>query len=153
MREGLKDAIAVAGHEEGYAKGSVVICQHCLKPLYRLTRSISVGERANRTADAYRPISVIDLEAMTAFRGRSAGVSAAIRSWTPEQRLEHCQQIPALKSGSPALCPACQHSFVRVRAPERGEVVDQAYTWELFTIPPEQAVPSVVARRWATEAL
>lgn len=152
MRAGLADAIQAAGHEEGYSKGSIVICQHCLKPLYRLSRGISVGERANRTVDAYVPVDERDLDQLTRSTGRASGVAAVLRAWTPEQRRAHCESIPTLRSGSPALCPACGHSYVRVRAPEAAEVVDQAYTWELFTLPPEAIAPPLVIRRWGTPA-
>ena len=152
MRAGLADAIHVAGHEEGYAKGSIVLCQHCLKPLYRLSRGISVGEKANRTVDAYQPVEESDIEQLTRSTGRAAGVAAVLQAWTPDQRRAHCQAIPTLRTGSPALCPFCAHSYVRVRAPEREEFIDRAYTWELFTLPPDAIAPPLVIRRWATTA-
>ena len=148
MRAGLADAIQAAGHEEGYAKGSIVICQHCFKPLYRLSRGIAVGEKANRTVDAYHPVDEKDIDRLSRSSGRAAGVAAALKAWTPEQRRAHCESIPMIKSGSPAMCPACGHSYVRVRAPERAEFVDQAYTWELFTLPPDALAPDVVVRNW-----
>jgi len=149
MRAGLEDALAVAGHDVGYAKNSIVICQHCMKPLYRLTRTIYVSEKANRTVDAYAPITMADIESLIASRGRAAGVAASLREWDQTKRAAHCASIPELRAGSPALCPACKHSFVRVRAPEAGEAADHAYTWELFTVPPGQIATDQAIRAWS----
>lgn len=134
MRAGLQAAIEAARTEqEGYPKGSTVICAHCFVPLFTLTRSIGPGEKANRTTDAYRPIT---LQELTALRRDVPSVTAALKLWTAQQAFDHVARIEAPRSGSPAACPACQRSFVQVFAPDAAEVVDRAYTWRLVTIPP-----------------
>lgn len=147
MRPGLQDAQRAAGGiEDGYPRGSVVICQGCLKPLYVLIRGIGVGERAGRSVSAYRPVNEGDLQRLV--DSVEPGVSALVKTWTAEERRQHCQSIPELRSGSPALCPCCQHSFVRVRAVDAAEVLDRGYTFELVTIHPGQMVSGKEARAW-----
>lgn len=134
MRAGLVAAIAAARSEqEGYPKGSTVICAHCFVPLFVLTRTIEPGQKANRTVDAYRPISVAELAQL---RRDVPSVAAALKLWTAEQAVAHVNRITQPRTGSSAECPACQRSFVQVFAPEAGEVMDQAYTWRLVTIQP-----------------
>lgn len=134
MRAGMEAAIAAAHQEtEGYAKGSTVICAQCFVPLYTLTRTIGPGEKANRTVDAYRPLTPSDIATL---RREVPSVTAAMKTWTYEQVVQHAFSIAELRTGSPAACPACQKSFVQVFAPEASEVIDHAYTWRLVTIPP-----------------
>lgn len=132
---------------ESYPAGSVVICQGCLKPLYRLERGIGVGEPAGRSVDAYRPIQPRDIYAL--MGAMDPGVAASLREWKPDKIKAHCASIPELRSGSPALCPCCGQSFVRVRAVEAGEVLDRAYVLELVTIPPGRQVLGKEVRAWA----
>jgi hypothetical protein len=78
-----------------------------------------------------------------------AGVSAAMKQWTAEERKAHCDAIPEIKSGAPMLCPCCGASYVRVRAAEAGEVIDRAYVVELVTIPPGRTLSGKEARAWS----
>jgi hypothetical protein len=134
MRAGLVAAIAASRAEnEGYPKGSTVICAHCFVPLYILTRSIGSGDKSNRTVDAYRPVTVQDIRRL---RRDVPSVTAALKPWTAAEEIAHVASIPELRTGSAALCPACSKSFVQVFAPEASEVIDRAYTWRLVTIPP-----------------
>ncbi len=134
MRAGMVAAIAAAQNEmEGYPKGSTVICAHCFVPLFTLTRSITPGDKANRTASAYRPITVHEIRAL---RRDVPSVTAALKAWTFKEEIAHVAGLEPPKSGSPAACPVCHKSFVQVFAPEASEVIDQAYTWRLVTIPP-----------------
>jgi hypothetical protein len=125
--------LAAQGEMEGYPKGSTVICAHCFVPLFTLTRSISPGDKANRTASAYRPVTVQEIRAL---RLNVPSVTAALKAWTFKEEIAHVAGLEAPKSGSPAACPVCHKSFVQVFAPEASEVIDQAYTWRLVTIPP-----------------
>lgn len=134
MRAGLEAAIAAARHEsDGYPKGSTVICAHCFVPLFTLTQSINPGDKANRSTGAYRPITVQELRTL---RLNVPSVAAALKTWTVQDEIAHEARVEAPKSGTPAQCPACLKSFVQVFAPEASEVIDQAYTWTLVTIPP-----------------
>lgn len=132
---------------ESYPAGSVVLCQGCLKPLYRLERGIGVNETAGRSVDAYRPIQPRDIHAL--MESLDPGVAASLRGWSPESAKAHCDAIPELRAGAPALCPCCGQSFVRVRAVEAGEVLDRAYVMELVTIPPGRQIRGREARAWA----
>jgi hypothetical protein len=134
MRAGLQAAIEAARDEnEGYPKGSTVICAHCFVPLYLLTRTISPAEKAGRTVDAYRPITVHDIARL---RRDVPSVKAALKPWSFIDVCNHVSSIRELRTGSPAACPKCERSFVQVFAPDEAEVTDHAYTWRLVTIPP-----------------
>lgn len=108
-----------------YPKGSIVLCQQCLKPLFVLERGIGMGERAGRAADAFRPIRPQELETV-----------ADGSQWSADQRRQHCEAIPAPRAGTEMFCPCCQHTYVRIVAVTGAEVIDRAYTLELITIPP-----------------
>lgn len=150
MRDSLRESLASRGAADvQYAKGSIVLCGACLKPLYRLDRSIFSGDKVSRTASAYRPVTLMDLADLEQ-RSDVPSHAALVRSWTPEARKAHVDTIPDLKTGDPALCPVCDRSWVRVRAVEANEVVDRAYVWELVTIPPAEPVEAHVARAWVT---
>ena len=131
---------------ETYPAGSIVLCQHCLKPLYRLERGIGVGERGGASVDAFKPVQVKDLVALV--DAMDAGVASMARSWTVQEATEHCKRIPDAVSGAPMLCPCCGHSYPRVRADEAGELHDRAYVLELVTIPPGRALSGKEARAW-----
>ena len=145
MRASLRESIAQG--EESYPAGSIVLCQHCLKPLYRLERGIGTGETAGRSVDAYRPVRPRDVYRL--MESIDPGVAATARLWTEASLIDHCHAIPELRSGSPALCPCCGHSFVKVRALEAAEVIDRAYVMELVTIPPGKQLQGREARAWA----
>lgn len=149
MRLGIAETTprAAAQGTEGYPAGSIVLCQNCLKPLYILERSIGVGERGGRGADALRPFQVRDFDRLG--QAIDAGVAAAMLNWTPQARAEHCRRIPVPKTGEPMLCPCCGHSYPRVRAAEAAEVTDRAYVIELVTIPPGRALSGKEARAWS----
>ena len=144
MRASLKESIAQG--EESYPAGSIVLCQSCLKPLYRLERGIGTGESAGRSVDAYRPVRPSDVYRL--MESIDPGVAAVARGWTVDALANHCHGIPELRSGSPALCPCCGNSFVRVRALEAAEVIDRAYVLELVTIPPGKQLQGREARAW-----
>lgn len=132
---------------EGYPKGSIVLCQSCLKPLYVLERGIGPGSKAGRSVDAFRPFEMLDFSVLA--HSMDAGVSAQARAWTTSERAEHCRKITRPKAGDPMLCPACGHSYTRVVADEAAEVIDRAYVVELVTIPPGRTLQGREARAWA----
>lgn len=139
MRAGLTAALEAAqGHDEAYPAGSVVICAHCFLPLYALTRTIWPGEKTSRTVDAYRPLSAAQIQML---RQQVPSVQSALKPWTDQDVARHAEHIPELRTGSAALCPSCGRSFVQVFAPSGEEVIDQAYTWRLVTIPASGPVP------------
>jgi hypothetical protein len=134
MRPGLQAAIAAAHAEnDGYPKGSTVICAHCFVPLYVLSRTISPGDTASRSIDAYQPITAVQLSAL---RRDVPSVRAALKLWSMGDVMAHVQKIQPPRTGSAAQCPSCLHCFLQVFAPSEAEVIDQAYTLRLVTIPP-----------------
>lgn len=148
MKATLQDSIRQAGHMEGYARGSIVLCAQCLVPLYELTRSIDIGEKAHRSVSAYRPLSAHDLDQLAQRDTTEPGVAAMLGGWTLERKRQHAAAIPELHTGSPALCPACGQSFVQVRALEAAEVIDRAYTFELVTLAPRRPLSERLVRAW-----
>jgi hypothetical protein len=119
--------------QDGYPRGSVVICAQCFVPLYTLMRSINPGDKANRSIGAYKPITALELRQL---RRDVPSVNAALKTWSVDDEIAHEARIVAPSTGSPAQCPSCLKSFVQVFAPDANEVIDLAYTWRLVTIPP-----------------
>jgi hypothetical protein len=139
MRESLRKSLehSPAAGWERYPQGSVVLCNACAAPIYRLDRAISLGDRAGASASAYKPLDDVDLTALAAREDIDAGVRARVRGWTAEERKAHLAKLHEARSGDPMLCPACGDCFVQVTSTERHEALDRAYTIELLTIPPQ----------------
>ena len=123
-----------------YPVGSVVVCHHCGKPLYRLQASIYVGEPLARSAWKYAPVSVADVVALMGRRDLEAGVVAALKSQGVEGWKLHCETIPVCRPGDFFDCSACGQSvpFIETRdgedaAPSFG---DRGYLIQLAIIPP-----------------
>lgn len=141
-RRTVQDSIAAspAGNHEVYPKGSIVICVSCAAPIYRLERGIYVGEKAGRSAEAYRPVRVQDLLELRGREDLDAGLKTIIASMSTAQMKRHCDRIRTLVAGDPLVCPSCTRSFVAVRSSanpaEAGETLDRAYVIELLTVPP-----------------
>lgn len=138
MRDSLKKSLAdspVRGFEK-YLRGSVVLCNACSAPIFRLERSICVGDGAGRMASAFVPVSPADLDVLAGRDDVDAGVRALVASWTREQRHVHCEKLHTVNTGEPMLCPICGGCFAQVIAVSKSEVMDKAYTVELVTIPP-----------------
>lgn len=148
MRESLKQSLMDrAGGWERYAAGSIVLCNACAVPLFKLDRGIEVGSGAGRMASAFKPVSVADLAVLAEREDIDAGVRATVASWTPGQRAEHCRKIWEPRSGEPMLCPVCLKGFVQILSVTAHEVLDRAYTIELVTIPPDGRAPAVRGRQ------
>lgn len=124
-----------------YPKGSIVVCYHCGKPLYRLQQSIYEGEPAARSAWKYAPVSVADLMTLLDRSDLEPGQRAAIKAMTPEDWQAHCQQIPEIKPGDFADCPACKGQFVYARTYGQDDGAkgfgDKGYVIQLAIIPPQ----------------
>lgn len=137
-RQSVQASIAAspAGNHELYPAGSIVVCVSCAAPLYRLERAIYIGEKAGRSADAFRPVRVADLVTLRDRAEVDAGLRARLREQTPAQRQAHCDRIPVLRAGDPLVCPACTRAFVGSRSTEVNETLERGYVIELFTIPP-----------------
>ena len=141
-RKTVQDSIAAspAGFHVVYPKGSIVVCVSCAAPIYRLERGIYVGEKAGRSADAYRPVRVQDLIELRGREDIDAGLKSILTNMSSAQMARHCDQIRALVAGDPMVCPSCTRSFVAVRSSanpaEAGETIDRGYVIELLTVPP-----------------
>lgn len=143
MRDSLKKSLAdspVRGFER-FPKGSIVICNCCAGPIFKLDQGIALGDKAGRMASAFKPLTLADLETLAAREDIDAGIRATLRSWTPDQRKAHIAKLREVRTGDPMLCPACDKCFVQVLAEEKTEALDKAYTLELLTIPPVGVAP------------
>jgi hypothetical protein len=143
MRQGLQEALQtspVQSADVAYPTGSIVVCYACGKPLYRLQANIYVGEKPSRSAWKYAPITVADLQTLTARMDLDAGIRASIKFMSAEDQRTHCEQIPTLKAGSFLDCPSCTKPFVFARtsstAEGKAEFTDRAFVIQLATIPP-----------------
>lgn len=141
MRDSLKKSLADSpvAHFERYPKGSIVLCNACSDPIFKLERGIDVGDKAGRTASAFKPISLADLAELAQRPDIDAGVRARIASWNADERRAHVAKLFDLKAGDPMICPVCARCFVQVLTTEQTETHDRAYTLELLTIPPQGA--------------
>jgi hypothetical protein len=138
MRDSVKQSAAdspIRGFEK-YRAGSVVLCNACSKPIFKLDRSICLGDKAGRMVSAFKPLSAADLKALGEREDIDAGVRAIIRGWTPEEMKSHVEAMREVRAGDPMLCPVCDDCFVQVISVDRHEVLDKAYTIELLVIAP-----------------
>lgn len=149
MRDSLRKSIADAKDPnfERYAKGSVVICNACAKPIFTLERGICLGDRAGKMVSAFKPLRMVDLETLEQREDVDAGVRASIRIMSLEQRRAFLALMREVKTGDPMSCPICNSCFVQVLAVDKHEVLDKAYTIELVTIPPSGKVTAIRGRR------
>jgi hypothetical protein len=141
MRDSLKKSLADTPAQgfERYPKGSIVICNACARPIFKLDVGIALGEGSGSLARAFKPLSVADLANLAAREDIDGGVSASLRTMTTEQLKAHADKLHEVRPGDPMLCPACDACFVQVLSIEKHEVMDKAYTIELLTVPPEGA--------------
>lgn len=139
MRDSLRKSLADSPAQgfEWYPKGSIVICNACAKPVFKLDVAISLGDKAGQMAKAFKPLSVKDLSDLAAREDIDAGLKASLMAMTTEQLKAHADKLRELRAGDPMLCPACDACFVQVLSVEKHEVMDKAYTIELLTVAPE----------------
>lgn len=148
MRDSLKKSVQdspVRGFEK-YLKGSVVLCNACAAPIYKLDESICLGDKAGRMARAFKPLSVDDLRVLGARDDIDAGLRAWVRSKDVGQLQAHCALLHEIQPGDPSLCPVCGNGFTQVLAIEKNEVLEKVYTIELVTVPPFGAGRPVAVR-------
>lgn len=153
MRDSLRKSLADSPVKnfERYPKGSIVLCNACAEPIFKLDEAIDLGERAGRAATAFKPLSLADLAELAERPDIDAGIRARIAHWPIAARRDHVHRLVAMKSGDPMICPACQGCFVQVLSVERSETIDRGYVIELLTIPPfGMATPAPIrGRRFA----
>lgn len=150
MRESVKKSAAdspVKGFEH-YPKGSIVICNACACPIYKLEAGITLGQKVGRTADLYKPLTLADLNALAAREDIDAGMRAMLSQWDAARRKQHVDALYDLRAGDPMACPICAKSFVQVLTVEGSETVDRAYTIELVTIPPAGKPAAIRGRQF-----
>lgn len=134
MRAALERSTALRPEATHYERGSIVICTSCARPLYRLERGISLGEKVGRSVSAFVPVSVADLQILAGRHDVDPGVRAHVLH-EPNLRA-YVDRLTAPRTGAPALCPFCQQVFVQGRTVEVADTTDRAFVWELVTIPP-----------------
>lgn len=125
-----------------YAKGSIVVCRGCGKPLYRLQASIYANEGLASSAWKYAPVTMNDLIDLLQRSDLEPGQRAAIRAMSLADQRAHCDRIPTLKPGDFTDCPACKESFVYglIAFGDRdggAKFGDKGYTIGLCVIPPQ----------------
>lgn len=95
-----------------YAKDSIVVCQACGVPLYRLTGSIYAGDKVGDSLAKYAPVTVADLQALTQRFDLEPGQRAAVKAMSLDAQRQHCQRIAVPEKDTiGANCPACQKPF------------------------------------------
>lgn len=162
MRESLKKSI---GHSpakgfEKYPKGSLVLCNGCTLPIYKLDRSISLGDKMGGMASAFKPVTLTDLTDLLGRQDIDAGVRASVQAMGAEGRLAHVRKMREVRAGDACICPSCGQCFVQVVAVEAHEVMDKSYTVELVVLTPpgfaqqqapvrsQQAIGAGPGKRW-----
>lgn len=140
MRDSLKKSAAdspVSGFER-YPKGSIVICNACLAPIFKLDAGIALGDKGGASAKYFKPLSVADLSALMVRTDVDAGLRAVLQSWSPVQQSVHVSRLREMRAGDPMQCPSCGDCFVQIISVEKAEALDRSFTIELVTIPPEE---------------
>ena len=140
----VRTPLRTRGQSVIYPAGSVVVCQACGVPLYRLTANIWEGEKTANTGDRYAPASLADVERLRQQRDLDPGVRAAMTVLKADPaKLAYLERIPELRNGPIPDCPACGKVWVRVVTSTgeagRAEVHDRAHVWTLSVIYPEGA--------------
>lgn len=126
-----------------YPAGAIVVCRNCGKPLYRLTRSIYLGENAGSKAsrEKYAPVTMADLQTLIERNDLDPGQRAVIKAMSLDDRRLHCDKVQPIGAGMSDACPACSESFVMARAAEtdegRARFNAREYVISLAIIPPQ----------------
>lgn len=121
---------------EHYPAQSIVLCNACGLPLFKLEAGIGLGQKMGRAAQLFKPIRQADLLELRDRVDIDAGVRAKIASMTPDEQQAHLACLTEPKAGDPMVCPACGGCFAQVLTVERSETLDRAYVVEFLTIPP-----------------
>jgi hypothetical protein len=56
LKQSIKDTPAGPDDAFRYAKGSIVICNACVKPIAKLDQGIALGDKAGRMAEVFKPL-------------------------------------------------------------------------------------------------
>jgi len=141
MRDSLKKSIEDSPDSqfERYPKGSIVICNACAKPIYKLDFGIALGDKAGKAASSFKPVSEQDILTLARREDIDAGIRAALRAMPMTTLAEYIEKLAAaeVKAGEPMICPVCHECFVQVLTTEVSETLDKSYVIEMLTIPPE----------------
>ncbi len=154
MRDSLRKSLAdtPATGFEWYAKGSIVICNACAKPVFKLDRAINLGEGAGKAASAFKPLGLADIDTLAHREDIDAGVRAFARSMTFEQRKAFIAGLIEIRAGMDMKCPICSGFPFQVIATEKQEVLDGGGTIEMLTIPPSGKALPIRGRRIGANA-
>lgn len=126
---------------ERYSKGSIVMCNSCAAPLYKLDGPIALGDKCGRMVDRFKPVTVNDLNDLADREDIDAGVRATLSGWDQAKRAAHVAKIYEPRTGEPMACPICLSAWPQMLSVEKNETYDRAYTVELVTIPPKGQTP------------
>lgn len=149
MRDSLRKSIGdspVNGFER-YAKGSIIICNACAAPIFKLDHAICLGDKAGKMASAFKPLNLLDLDTLALRDDIDSGVRAFVMAMTVTQRTEFLAKLREVRAGDPMTCPVCAECFVQVIAVDKNELLDLAYTLEMVTIPPSGKTVPIRGRR------
>ena len=124
--------------EVAYPQGSIVVCRECGKPIYRLQRSLYMGEPAGKSAWKYVPVTPADLQALADRSDLEPGQRAVIKAMSMADRVLHCSQIDTFKPGDFMDCPSCKKQFSTGFIPKGSteQFGDKGFRIHLHTIPP-----------------
>jgi len=136
QREALRASLATDPGFEGYPKGSIIVCGDCWKPIWKLERGITPGDRCGRAAGAFAPLTLADLRDLDGRPDLDEGWRGllAVYALSPSARAVIGARRP--RSGDAATCPACGGQFLKARTVTQSETLDHAYVWEMLWVPP-----------------
>jgi hypothetical protein len=138
MRDSLKKSLTDTPAQgfERYPKGSVIICNACAGPIYKLDRALDLGQGLGRSVGAFKPLTLQDLATLEGREDIDAGVRSFVRGLDLDARKTFVGHLREPRAGEPVLCPVCHDCFVQVLSTEKHELMDLAYTVELLSISP-----------------
>ncbi len=124
-----------------YPQGSIVLCMRCGVPLYKLQRSIYVGEPVAKSAWKYAPVTPSDLLDVIGRSDIEPGTRAAVKAMGQREMATHCDGIPQMKPGDFMDCAVCKESFsvgqIHNEPDGPAKFGDKGYTVTLAIIPPQ----------------
>jgi hypothetical protein len=139
VRKSLQKSIddSIVKNFDRYPKGSIVLCNACALPIFKLDFGIALDDKAGKSVGAFKPVAMADLETLATREDIDAGIRAQMRMWSLDDRRRHIGCLREMRTGDPMMCPVCADCFVQVLNVDKTEALDRAYTIELVTIPPE----------------
>lgn len=135
MREALRESLAT-GRPTYIPRGSIVICNVCGKPIYRVEVGIDAGERAGRAIRKFVPVTARDLATLIERPDVHAGTRAWLKAQSWAALMHYAEQIPRPLAGEVPICPKCGHCWCEYRTAEIGDTNDRAVVFEPHIIPP-----------------